>query len=72
MIDDLDSECLANISDFCLSVLRVIRELDAIMAQRGKLAMIVSDNGTELTCKAVLSWTADYRIEWHYIAPDKP
>jgi len=34
--------------------------------------MIVSDHGTELTCNAVLAWCADYRVEWHYIAPGKP
>jgi putative transposase len=35
-------------------------------------AMIVSDNGTELTSNAVLQWAADQGIEWHHIAPGKP
>ena len=34
--------------------------------------MIVSDNGTELTSHAILKWSKDSRIEWHYIAPGKP
>ncbi|BAV63089.1 transposase [Sphingobium cloacae] len=34
--------------------------------------MIVSDNGTELTSLAILRWTQERRIEWHYIAPGKP
>ena len=34
--------------------------------------MIVSDNGTELTCNAVLGWCSDHKINWHYIAPGKP
>jgi len=34
--------------------------------------MIVSDNGTELTSLAILRWTQDHRIKWHYIAPGKP
>ena len=34
--------------------------------------MIVSDNGTELTGNAMLKWTEDNRVEWHYIAPGKP
>ena len=34
--------------------------------------MIVSDNGTELTSNAVLAWSEEARIEWHYIAPGKP
>lgn len=43
VIDDFNSECLASIPDFSLSGLRVIRELEAIIARRGKPAMIVSD-----------------------------
>lgn len=31
--------------------------------------MVVSDNGTELTSKAMLKWQEDRRVEWHYIAP---
>ena len=72
VIDDFNSECLAAIPDFSLSGLRVIRELEAIIAMRGTPAMIVSDNGTELTSNAVLRWAADQGIEWHYIAPGKP
>ena len=60
------------VPDFSLSGLRVIRELEAIIANRGKPAMIVSDNGTELTSNAVLRWAAEHKIEWHYIAPGKP
>jgi putative transposase len=72
VLDDFNSECLAAVPDFSLSGRRVIRELEAIIAVRGKPAMIVSDNGTELTSNAVLRWSADECIEWHYIAPDKP
>ncbi len=46
--------------------------LDRIVAERGKPEMIVSDNGTELTCNAVLKWAEDNGVEWHYIAPGKP
>src|SRR6266700_2897711 len=55
-----------------LSGLRVVRELGAIIAVRGRPAMCVSDNGTELTSIAVLRWSQETRIEWHYIAPGKP
>ena len=72
VIDDFNSECLAAVPDFCLSGLRVIRELERVMVIRGKPAMIVSDNGTELTSNAVLRWAAERGIEWHYIAPGKP
>jgi putative transposase len=32
--------------------------------------MIVSDNGTELTSSAILSWQQEHDVEWHYIAPE--
>jgi len=34
-------------------------------------AVIVSDNGSELTSAAVLRWSTG-RFDWHYIAPGKP
>jgi putative transposase len=34
--------------------------------------MIVSDNGTELTGMAILRWSQETRVDWHYIAPGKP
>ena len=72
VIDDFNSECLAAVPDFCLSGLRVIRELERVIAARGKPTSIVSDNGTELTSNAVLHWAAEQGIEWHYIQPGKP
>ena len=46
--------------------------LDRLVEIWGKPAMIVSDNGTELTCNAMLKWTTETAVEWHYIAPGKP
>ena len=34
--------------------------------------MIVSDNGTELTSNAILVWSKDHKVDWHYIAPGRP
>ena len=34
--------------------------------------MCVSDNGTELTSMAILRWSQESGVEWHYIAPGKP
>lgn len=55
-----------------LSGARVARELDGLIARRGKPLMVVSDNGTELTSRAILQWQEDRDVEWHYIAPGKP
>jgi hypothetical protein len=46
-------------------------EFNAIVAIRGRPAMIVSDKGTELTSRAVLRWSQEMQFEWHYIAPGK-
>ena len=72
VVDDFTRECLALVADTSLPGLRVVRELEAIIARRGRPAMCVSDNGTELTGMAVLRWCQEIRIEWHYIAPGKP
>ena len=55
VVDDYSRECLTLVADTSLSGLRVVRELDALIAHRGRPAMVVSDNGTELTSMAVLS-----------------
>lgn len=47
---------MALIANTWLSGLRIVRELDAIICRRGRRAMIVSENGTELTLMAVLRW----------------
>ena len=70
--DDCTRECLAAVADVSLSGRRVARELDPLIASRGKPRSIISDNGTELTSNAILSWCADTRVDWHYIDPGKP
>lgn len=72
VVDDYSRECLTLVADTSLSGLRVVRELDALITQRGQPTMVVSDNGTELTSMAVLSWCQRTGTEWHYIAPGKP
>jgi len=72
VVDDFTAECLCLVADTSLSGLRVARELDAVIATRQRPAMIVCDNGTELTSMAILRWSQDCRIDWHYIAPGKP
>jgi putative transposase len=71
IVDDFTRECLALIADTSLPGLRVVRELDAL-AIRGRPTMCVSDNGTELSSMAILGWSQERQVEWHYIAPGKP
>jgi putative transposase len=72
IVDDFTRECLALIPDTSLPGRRVARELDGLIASRCRPAMCVSDNGTELTGMAILRWSQETRVEWHYIAPGKP
>jgi putative transposase len=72
IVDDFTRECLALIADTSLAGVRVARELDALIAMRGRPGIIVSDNGTELTSMAILRWSQEQRVEWHYIAPGRP
>ncbi len=73
VIDDFTRECLGLVVDTSLSGLRVGRELDRIVELRAcRPAMVVSDNGTELTSHAILRWQEERAVLWHYIAPGKP
>ena len=72
VVDDYSRECLALVADTSISGIRVARELDRIVAVRGRPGGIVSDNGTELTSTAILAWSDRQKVAWHYIAPGKP
>jgi putative transposase len=72
VVDDRTRECLAAVADTSISGMRVARELDAVINWRGPPATIVSDNGPELTSRAILQWTNRTGVGWHYIAPGKP
>ena len=73
VVDDYSRECVRLIADTSISGARVGRELDAAIFERmARPSTIVSDNGTELTSMAILRWSKDRSVEWHYIAPGKP
>lgn len=72
VVDDFTRECLCLAADTSLSGVRVVRELDSLITQRGAPLTIVSDNGTEFTSMAILGWSQETHIAWHYIAPGKP
>jgi putative transposase len=72
VVDDYTRESLCLVADTSLSGVRVVRELDALIARRGRPLSCVSDNGTELTSMAILRWSQTSGVDWHYIAPGKP
>ena len=72
LVDDFTRECLTLLVDTSLTGLRVARELDRVAELRRYPGIVVSDNGTELTSNAILTWQQQHGVEWHYIAPGKP
>src|SRR5215831_6134099 len=62
VVDDYTRECLVLVADTSISGIRVARELDKIIAVRGRPGSIVSDNGTELTSTAILAWSDRHKI----------
>lgn len=56
-IAEFAADCLAAIPDTSISERRAARELDAVIARRGRPDLIVSDHGTEFTSNAMLAWT---------------
>jgi putative transposase len=65
IVDDFTRECLALVPDTSLPGLRVARELNTVIAARGRPTTCVSDNGTELTGMAILRWSQETNVEWH-------
>ena len=72
VVDDVTKECLAAVVDTSISGRRVARELTALVIKRGKPGLIVSDHGTEFTSNAMLAWSEQTSVPWHFIAPGKP
>jgi transposase InsO family protein len=72
IVDDVTRECLAAIPDTSISGRRVVRELTDLIIRRGKPGMIVSDHGTEFTSNAILAWSQDHIVDWHYTEKGKP
>ena len=72
VVDDFTRECLTLVPDTSLSGVRVARELDTVIARRSRPQTIVSCYGTKFTSMAILKWSQDRNVDWHYIAPGKP
>lgn len=60
------------IPDTPISGRRVARKLADVTRRLGKPDLIVADHGSEFTSNAMLAWTHDAGVVWHFIAPGKP
>lgn len=72
VVDDFSRERLPLVADTSLSGARVACELTAMLGERGKPLLVLSDNGTELTPSAILRWSQERQVEWYYIASGNP
>ena len=72
VVDDFTRECLAIEVDTSLSGLRVARVLQRLIDLRGLPGLIVSDNGSEFTSKALDSWAYQRDVGLQFIRPGKP
>ena len=72
IVDDYTRESLKIPVERSITGVRVTQELSELIKSRGKPEEILSDNGTEFTCNAVLSWTQEQDVKWSYIQPGKP
>jgi putative transposase len=72
VIDDHNREELAISMDTCLNSKRVIRELDQLIAWRGKPKYIRVDNGPEFISAALQAWANDREITLIFIEAGKP
>jgi putative transposase len=72
VVDDCSRESPTIVVDFSLPGERLVRELDAVAAERGYPEMIVMDNGPEFTSKALDAWAYQHKVTLHFIRPGKP
>lgn len=71
-VDDFTKECLTIIAAFGIPGVQVTRILDIIALFRGYPATIRSDQGPEVTCRALDQWAFEHGVELRLIQPSKP
>ena len=72
VVDDCTRECQGILVDFSIGGVRVSRFLDELNERQGKPAHILTDNGTEFTCKAMFYWAGERHVQLNFIEPGKP
>ena len=72
IVDDATYEAVAIVPEHTIGGDHLTRTLDGICSQRGKPAVIRSDNGPEFTGRAMLTWAHRHGIALRLIEPGKP
>jgi transposase InsO family protein len=72
IVDDATHEAVGVVPEHTIGGDHLTRILDAICSQRGRPALIRSDNGKEFTGKAMLNWAYRNGVVLRLIEPGKP
>jgi putative transposase len=72
IVDDFTRECLATEVDTSLGGERVRQVLERLKIERGRPAVIRTDNGPEFTGATLDQWAHENRVQLHFIEPGKP
>lgn len=72
IVADFSRECVGQCVATSISGIAVSRFLDTLRITRGLPRVLVSDNGTELTSKAMFLWAQRTGVTLHFIQPGKP
>ena len=72
VVDDYSRECLALEVDTSITGQRVSRVLDRLRDEGRLPQVLVCDNGTEFTSRAMLMWSHRTATTLHFIEPGKP
>ena len=72
LVDDFSRQCVRQIVDTSISGTRLARYPDQLGERQPLPKILVCDNGTELTSKAMFFWSARSGTTLHFIQPGKP
>jgi putative transposase len=72
IVDDATREAVALVPEHAIGGDYLTRILDGVCSQRGKPAVIRTDNGAEFTGKAMLTWAHRHGVALKLIEPGKP
>jgi transposase InsO family protein len=72
IVDDATHESLATVAEHSIGGTHLTRILDQVCSQRGRPAVIRSDNGPEFTGSALLTWAHRSNVTLRLIEPGKP
>jgi transposase InsO family protein len=72
IVDDATHECLATVAEHSIGGMHLTRIMDQICSQRGRPAVIRTDNGKEFTGSAMLTWAYRNGVTLRLIEPGKP